>query len=1140
MPATVRDILLLIRAKEDASRAINKVSASMRNAATTADAASARARAAALRAQAQQARLSGASRDHVVALQQQARAYDDQARSAQRSTQRSKELGGALEGVGTVMQTVGIGMIAGGAAIAYGLKKAVDVAGEWDRQVRLTFTQVDKKFKPSLEELSRIGLRVSRDIAVPFETVQDALFDVFSSTEANMPQAEALLRSFAKAAVAGQTDIQTASRATIGLMNAFKIPFKDVNKLLDIQFQLVQEGVGTYEEWANRIGLVSPSAVRAGQSIEQMAAALSTATRLGMNAARASTSVARAFDAMSNPKTENALKRIGVRTRDAKGNFRPLVDVLGDWRHELEKMPKEDRVKAIIETLKGAGGTIEARRFLQQVLLSKGGLELFQDQVKEFSTDKGAFVSAYNEMAGSISSKTQLLHNAWKQLQQGIGEALLPLFSQLVGAMQKLVGWFNKLPGPTKQTITQFLVWGSVLGVVGGAVTILVGLLVSLAGVITIAGSALLPVVGIMVGVAAGAALLVAGIGALIAAVVIAYQKSAQFRALLGSIAAVFATVWASIKTFAAGVWSAFQTQVLPALKQLWSVIELEVLPAVRQFVDWFRANVGPAMQIVAGFIMSQLKPAFDQISVAIKTQLIPAIQELTAWWNRNRDTIEPFLKILLYVAGAIVGMVIAAILFLMRTLIDLATVTIQVSRWVGQALTFIWHNAVDAFRAVRGAIQTAINAINNFKVTVATAIARSIVIVSELPGKIKRVFVGASVWLINAGADIVQGLINGIRGRVGEAAQAAANLAHSVLSSAMHALGVHSPSTKFKAIGMDVIRGLTEGVKNATTQKQLMTAMYRVTRDVQRSINAADISTAAKRAMMAKWNTRLAGTTAKLNALEGKRVSLQTKLAAAQKSVNDQIAARNDLANKIAEAVSKSADLSTLDDSQKTSSTNMVKALQDRLQSVKTFQQQLRDLAQRGLDKETIAELAQQGVDAAGSLVSTLAHGSTADLKTISKLQQQIRAIAGQTGTNVAGDLYNAGIKAGQGLVKGLQSQLSAITKQMVAIAAALVKAIKKELGIKSPSRVFDRIGVNTARGYINGYVSKINKERDNMANATMFTPNSTRGGYGTDAGNGTTYQRNYDQKITINTQEIDPRKQAAALGWELQGRLP
>ena len=1144
MPATVRDILLVLRAKEEVTRTMDKVSGAMRSTQARAAAASARARAAASRAAAEYAKLTGASKAHVAALQAQAKAYDAQAKKIENSSRKSKQFATTLQDTGQMLQTAGISLIAFGAAGVYGMKQAIDVAADWDKQVRLTFTQVDKRYKPSLKELSDIGLRVSKDIAVPFETIQEALFDVFSSTEANMPQAEALLRSFAKAAVAGQTDVQTASRATIGLMNAFKVPFKDVNKLLDIQFQLVQEGVGTYEEWANRIGLVSPSAVRAGQSVEGMAAALSTATRLGMNAARASTSVARAYDAMSNPKTEKALKRIGVATRDAKGNFRPLVDVLTDWRKELDKLPPKERVAAILDVLKGAGGTIEARRFLQQVLLSKGGLELFQAQVKEFASDKGAFVNAYNDMAGSISAKTQLLHNAWMNLKLGLGEALMPTFLKFVGLVQRLVDWFNNLSPKTRQLLANFMLWGSVLSIVGGALLTVIGLFAGLAGVIAMAGTAILPIIGTIAAVVAIGTVLIGVLVAIGSALYKAYKTSEPFRAFIQSLASIFMALGGIVKNFVMTLWQTFTTNLLPALKEVWRVIQADLLPVLTEFANWFRSDVVPEVQKVATTVNNLLRPAFQWLSNVIKSELIPLIKDMINWWNQHQNIIRPVVKWLAIIGAALLGLAvggpIASLIAAIVALIYILKALWATGKFVFNILKTV---ATTVINAIGAAFRWLAGIITTWKAGTLAAIATAIQYIAGIKGKVIGALSGAGRWLVGIGKDIVMGLVNGIMGAIPNARQAASNAAKATVSAAKAALGISSPSKVFRDIGMDTIRGLTEGIKASSTQKQLLNAMYKVARDIQRSIVDADISVGAKRATWAKWAPRLANTTRQLNALEVKRTAIQTKLAAAQKSVNDQIAARNDLAQKIKEAVMKSADITNLSDEEKVTTASMMKGLRERLQAVTQFQNDLRDLARRGFDKETIATLAQQGVETAGAMVHTIATGSQYDLQQINSLQNQIRAIAGKTGTNVAGDLYNAGIAAGQGLIKGLQSQIKGITKQMETIAAALVKAIKRELGIKSPSKVFDRIGVNTAQGYVNGYMARMNRKRTEMANASRFDPATPgRVGFGSQEQGmfNNTPSRVYNQHITVNTQEIDPRKQAADLGWELQGRLP
>jgi hypothetical protein len=65
---------------------------------------------------------------------------------------------------------------------------------------------------------------------------------------------------------------------------------------------------------------------------------------------------------------------------------------------------------------------------------------------------------------------------------------------------------------------------------------------------------------------------------------------------------------------------------------------------------------------------------------------------------------------------------------------------------------------------------------------------------------------------------------------------------------------------------------------------------------------------------------------------------------------------------------------------------------------------------------------------------------------------------------------MYAAGIKAAEGLVKGLEMKKKSIEKAMMRIAKAMEKAIKKALGIKSPSRVMQQVGHFTAEGFAVG----------------------------------------------------------------------
>jgi hypothetical protein len=91
-----------------------------------------------------------------------------------------------------------------------------------------------------------------------------------------------------------------------------------------------------------------------------------------------------------------------------------------------------------------------------------------------------------------------------------------------------------------------------------------------------------------------------------------------------------------------------------------------------------------------------------------------------------------------------------------------------------------------------------------------------------------------------------------------------------------------------------------------------------------------------------------------------------------------------------------------------------------------------------------------------------------------VNQLEKQISSAADKVGATASQVMYDNGIHMAEGLVKGLESQANAIEKQMLKIADSMVKAIKKALGIHSPSRVFARLGAFVGQGFSKGLLSE------------------------------------------------------------------
>ncbi|MGP4008164.1 hypothetical protein [Streptomyces sp. 4N124] len=141
-------------------------------------------------------------------------------------------------------------------------------------------------------------------------------------------------------------------------------------------------------------------------------------------------------------------------------------------------------------------------------------------------------------------------------------------------------------------------------------------------------------------------------------------------------------------------------------------------------------------------------------------------------------------------------------------------------------------------------------------------------------------------------------------------------------------------------------------------------------------------------------------------------------------------------------------------------------------------FTQMLEQLKGRGLNAQSISEIAQAGITGGGmATAQSLLNATPEQIKEINALEAQLKASADKAGTVTADAMYGAGIRAAEGLVKGLSTQQAAIEATMMNIAKAMEAAIKKALGIKSPSKLMEPIGEFSAMGVEVGWTKRLSK---------------------------------------------------------------
>ncbi|MFF7851931.1 phage tail tape measure protein [Streptomyces sp. NPDC007910] len=348
------------------------------------------------------------------------------------------------------------------------------------------------------------------------------------------------------------------------------------------------------------------------------------------------------------------------------------------------------------------------------------------------------------------------------------------------------------------------------------------------------------------------------------------------------------------------------------------------------------------------------------------------------------------------------------------------------------------------------------------------------------LPGRLASALGNLGSLLYDKGMNVVQGLWNGIQSMGGWIKGKLISWAKSMIPGPIaKALGIASPSKVTKEQGKWIARGLVVGLTgNAKQVQAAATKLADIVRDSMKPGKKRD----------AALKTINQGT-GRLLALANAEAKLATRMKAANQRLADLLKARSELAGKVKEGILDAANI-TQGTENGVTATSILAGLDSQLKRAKQFAENLNALRRKGVRADLIAQIAEAGVEQGSATAAALAAASSGQVKQINSTQAQLVTAAGKAGATAGDAMYGTGIRVAQGLVKGLQSQQRLIEAQMLSIAKSMEKAIKKALGIKSPSRVMAAVGQYIPAGLVRGI--EAGRSAVDASMASLVTPPS------------------------------------------------
>ena len=395
-------------------------------------------------------------------------------------------------------KAIGAGMTAMGGAIVGGLGLAMKSAADFEAGMREVNTMMGLG-QEEFQAMSADVLKLAKDIGVNAVEATGALYQAIS---AGVPQENVLtfMEIATKAAIGGVTDTETAVDGLTTVLNAFKIPMEDAQKVADIMFTTVKGGKTTFEELASKLFNVAPIAAATGISFMEVSAALATMTKQGFPTAQATTGIRQAIVQLQKPTVDMAatIDKLGFSSGEAMieelglaGTLNALRDATGGSNQVLAKMFASTEAIGAIFALTGDN----AQTFADDL-----------DAMASASDGAGASTEAFNEIERGSARQLEKAQASIKAVAIEIGGNLLPALTPIIAKVGEIVtkvsDWMEANPELTGTIVKIVAVVGALMLVVG---PLLLALPMIIAGFTALMGPIGLVVLAITALIAVGA-----------------------------------------------------------------------------------------------------------------------------------------------------------------------------------------------------------------------------------------------------------------------------------------------------------------------------------------------------------------------------------------------------------------------------------------------------------------------------------------------------------------------------------------------------------------------------------------------------------------------------------------------------------
>jgi len=334
------------------------------------------------------------------------------------------------------VKAAGVGLAAVGATMTATAAKGIADFAALERGMNEVFTLLPGISRDAMDAMTGDLQSLNKEFGLLSSQSVPALYQAIS---AGVPADNVFdfLETAQKAAVGGVTDLQVAVDGISSVVNSYGLDVMDATRASDLMFTAVKLGKTDFDQLSRSLFNVIPTAASLGVNFGDVTAALAAMTAQGTPTSVATTQLRQLFVELSKEGTATSK----IFNEISGVSFRDFISAGGDTQKALillEKYAKDSNLG-----INDLFGSVEAGN--AALALTGKGTEAFTRNLGEMDNAAGATEQAYEQMDQGISRSIDKIRASLATMLEQVGEKLQPVFSDLVKWIQENMPTFSSI-----------------------------------------------------------------------------------------------------------------------------------------------------------------------------------------------------------------------------------------------------------------------------------------------------------------------------------------------------------------------------------------------------------------------------------------------------------------------------------------------------------------------------------------------------------------------------------------------------------------------------------------------------------------------------------------------------------------------